>query len=70
VRCGGLIIIDNVLWYGKVADEAVVDKQTEALRQLAADLLVDTRIDLSIVPIGDGIAMCRKRSADGDPGVQ
>lgn len=61
VHPGGLILVDNVLWYGKVADESVVDKQTQALRQLNADLFQDDRIDLSIVPIGDGIAMCRKR---------
>ena len=61
VHPGGLVLIDNVLWYGKVADESVVDKQTQALRQLNADLFQDDRIDLSIVPIGDGIAMCRKQ---------
>lgn len=61
MRTGGLILIDNVLWYGKVADDSVVDKQTQALRLLNAFLYKDSRIDLSIVPIGDGIAMCRKQ---------
>lgn len=56
VRPGGLIMIDNVLWYGKVADAD--DKVTESLRQLNADLLEDPRIDFCIVPIGDGIGMC------------
>jgi predicted O-methyltransferase YrrM len=60
VRQGGLIVIDNVLWYEKVANESVVDKQTQALRELNDELFQDTRIDLVIVPIGDGIAMCRK----------
>lgn len=59
VRPGGLIMIDNVLWYGRVADADVQDNVTEALRQLNAELLEDARIDLSIVPVGDGISMCR-----------
>ena len=61
VRPGGLIAIDNVLWYGKVADPAVDDKATVALRELNAFLLTDKRVDFNIVPVGDGIAMCRVR---------
>jgi predicted O-methyltransferase YrrM len=57
----GLIAIDNVLWYGKVADESVQDKATVALRELNAHLLTDERIDFNIIPVGDGIAMCRVR---------
>lgn len=52
-------MIDNVLWYGRVADADVQDNVTEALRQLNAELLEDARIDLSIVPVGDGMSMCR-----------
>ena len=59
VRPGGLIMIDNVLWYGKVADERVGDKVTNSLRQLNTNLLKDPRIDFCIVPVGDGIGMCR-----------
>lgn len=62
VRPGGLIAIDNVLWYGKVADRSVDDKATLAIRELNDFLLTDDRIDFNIVPIGDGIAMCRRRS--------
>lgn len=61
VRKDGLIVIDNVLWYGKVADKAVQDKTTLFLRQLNSVLLQDERIDLSILPVGDGVALCRKR---------
>ena len=61
MRPGGLICIDNVLWYGKVADPAVDDKATVALRELNAFLLTDERIDFNIVPVGDGVAMCRVR---------
>jgi predicted O-methyltransferase YrrM len=67
VRPGGLIAIDNVLWYGKVADPAVDDKATAALRELNAFLLTDDRVDFNIVPVGDGIAMCRVREHQPQP---
>lgn len=59
VRPGGLILIDNVLWDGKVLDESVQDKQTQSIRALNAKLVKDPRIDLSMVPIGDGLSLCR-----------
>ena len=52
--------VDNVLWYGRVSDPAVSDAATAALRELNAFLLTDPRIALSIVPVGDGVALCRK----------
>jgi predicted O-methyltransferase YrrM len=61
VRAGGCIAVDNVLFYGKVADEAATDKATLALRKFNADLMADERVAFSIVPIGDGMALCRKR---------
>ncbi|KAI8464284.1 MAG: O-methyltransferase [Monoraphidium minutum] len=61
VRRGGLIAVDNVLWYGKVADEEVQDKATAALREFNTALVGDGRVTLSIVPVGDGMALCRKR---------
>ena len=61
VRQGGLVLLDNVLWYGKVADGAVDDKQTVALRALNDQLVQDARVDFSLLPIGDGLALCRKR---------
>mmetsp|Transcript_30415 Transcript_30415/g.54475 ORF Transcript_30415/g.54475 Transcript_30415/m.54475 type:complete len:283 (-) Transcript_30415:30-878(-) len=60
VRPGGLIIADNVLFYGKVADPEVNDKFTQALRDFNTHVLNDERISLSIVPVGDGIALCRR----------
>lgn len=63
VRCGGLIAIDNVLWSGLVADLAVADADTTALRSLNAQLHRDPRFDLSMVPIGDGLTLLRKRSS-------
>jgi predicted O-methyltransferase YrrM len=61
VRPGGLILVDNVLWYGQVADPGVTDKRTLALRDLNTFLLHDDRVDFTIVPIGDGVGMCRVR---------
>lgn len=61
VRAGGLVAIDNVLWSGRVADPQVVDADTAALRDLNARLHGDSRFDLSMVPIGDGLTLLRKR---------
>jgi predicted O-methyltransferase YrrM len=61
VRSGGLIAIDNVLWSGDVADPEVTDADTLALRKLNDDLHRDARFDLSMVPIGDGLTLLRKR---------
>jgi len=60
VRAGGLIAIDNVLWNGAVAQPAQTD-DTAALQALNDKLLRDARIDLSLVPIGDGLTLARKR---------
>ncbi len=61
VRPGGLIAFDNTLWDGKVADETAQDADTRALRALNKKLYADERIDLSLVPIADGLTLCRKR---------
>jgi len=61
VRRGGLIAIDNTLWYGRVADASNHDDDTEAIRAFNARLRNDERIDLSLVPIGDGMTLALKR---------
>jgi predicted O-methyltransferase YrrM len=61
LRPGGLVAIDNVLWSGKVADPAVRDPDVDAIRALNEALLTDERIDLSLLPIGDGLTLARKR---------
>jgi predicted O-methyltransferase YrrM len=61
VRPGGLITADNTLWSGKVADPSITDADTRALRAFNARLHADERIDLSLVPIGDGLTLARKR---------
>ena len=63
VRAGGLILLDNVLWGGAVADPADRDRQTQALRKLNAKLHRDERISLALLPIGDGMTVARKRPA-------
>lgn len=61
LRPGGLIGVDNTLWYGRVADPANDESNTEEIRQFNASLTDDERIDLSLVPIGDGLTLARKR---------
>ncbi|KAG6552914.1 hypothetical protein Mapa_005570 [Marchantia paleacea] len=61
VRPGGLVVVDNVLWHGTVADPLVVDKKTQSIRDFNDFLLRDNRIDYNLVSIGDGMSLCRKR---------
>lgn len=61
LRPGGLVMVDNTLWSGRVADPSVDDPDTEALRIFNGKLHGDERIDLALVPIGDGLTMARKR---------
>ena len=62
VRPGGLIVADNTLWSGRVADPENAEPDTVALRHFNEHLHRDERIDLSLVPIGDGLTLARKRS--------
>ncbi|MEO1095556.1 MAG: class I SAM-dependent methyltransferase [Cyanobacteria bacterium J06638_28] len=61
VRTGGVVAIDNVLWYGRVADPTVTNQRTERIRDFNQKLHKDERIDLSLVPIGDGLTLAVKR---------
>lgn len=61
LRPGGLVTIDNVLWGGAVADPENREADTVALRELNQDLLSDPRVDISMLPIGDGLTLARKR---------
>ena len=61
LRPGGLALFDNSLWGGRVADPGQKDSETEAIRALNRHLHQDQRIDLSLVPIGDGLSLARKR---------
>jgi caffeoyl-CoA O-methyltransferase len=62
LRPGGLIAIDNVLWSGRVADPKRKDADTEAIRTLNAKIRDDARVTMSLVPIGDGLMLARKRN--------
>ncbi|HME09744.1 MAG TPA: class I SAM-dependent methyltransferase [Bryobacteraceae bacterium] len=64
LRPRGLVLIDNVLWSGKVADRSIddiPDPDTAALRSFNAKLVTDGRIDLSMLTIGDGLTVACKR---------
>lgn len=61
LRPGGLVTVDNTLWGGDVADPANTAADTVAIRAFNARLQADERVDLSLVPIGDGLTLARKR---------
>ncbi len=61
VRRGGLILVDNVLWSGKVADASNSEDDTITIREFNQRLRNDERIFLSMIPIGDGLTLARKR---------
>jgi caffeoyl-CoA O-methyltransferase len=60
-RPNGLILIDNVLWNGAVIDSKIRDSDTQAIRGLNDFLATDNRIDIVMLPISDGLTICRKR---------
>ncbi|MBT5416078.1 MAG: SAM-dependent methyltransferase [Rhodospirillaceae bacterium] len=61
LRTGGLIAIDNVLWSGRVVDETDQEAGTVAIRAFNDHVAKDERVTLSLVPIGDGLTLARKR---------
>ena len=62
LRPRGLLVIDNVLWNGAVADPSKSNDSTDALRALNTKLHADERITLSLLPVGDGITLALKRA--------
>jgi predicted O-methyltransferase YrrM len=60
IKTGGLIIIDNVLWHGEVADENNNEKFTNIIRKFNTHVKNDNRVEQIILPIGDGLTVCRK----------
>lgn len=61
VRVGGIIVFDNVLWHGKVVDPLTKDPKTISIRNFNKQLMEDQRVNISMVPIGDGMTICQKR---------
>lgn len=63
VRAGGLIIIDNTLWGGRVADTKETDEITRSMRSLNEFILKDPRVESVMTPLGDGVTFARKLSS-------
>jgi caffeoyl-CoA O-methyltransferase len=63
LRPGGLIVVDNTLWSGRVADPESADADTVAPRHFNEILHRDERVELSLVPVGDGLTLARKHGA-------
>ncbi len=61
IRPGGLIAFDNMLWTGAVADPAITDPDTSALRALNAKIHDDPRVDMALATVGDGVMLARVR---------
>ncbi|WP_394617127.1 O-methyltransferase [Lentzea sp. JNUCC 0626] len=62
VRPGGLIVLDNTVFFGRVIDDGVHDEDTVAVRELNSFLLKDDRVELAMLPMADGITLARKVS--------
>ncbi|WP_282411526.1 class I SAM-dependent methyltransferase [Pseudomonas sp. PS02303] len=61
LRVGGLAVFDNTLWSGRVLEENPESADTRAIQALNRALKDDVRVDLSLLPLGDGLTLCRKR---------
>jgi predicted O-methyltransferase YrrM len=62
VRQGGLILVDNVLWYGRVVDPDMNDdNRTRSIKQINQQIYHDDRVQISLIPIGDGLTIARKK---------
>jgi caffeoyl-CoA O-methyltransferase len=61
LRAGGIVLIDNVLWGGAVADPRERDASTRAIRALNTKIRDDQRVDMTLLTVGDGLLMARKR---------
>ncbi len=60
INSNGLIVIDNVLWHGEVIDDKKIDNLTESIRKFNIYVNNDKRIENLIIPVGDGLSVCRK----------
>ena len=61
IPSNGIIIIDNMLWHGDVADETKQDSQTKTIRDLNLKIQNDTRVEFSLLPLSDGLSFIRKK---------
>lgn len=60
IRPGGVIAVDNVLWHGQVIDPSDQTVDTVAIRKLNAKIKNDSRVDIALLSIADGVTICRK----------
>ncbi len=60
LRHGGIVAIDNVLWYGRILDSSNKEEITQAIRELNSKLSMDERVFLSMLPLGDGMSLAMK----------
>jgi caffeoyl-CoA O-methyltransferase len=61
IRSNGVILADNTLWSGRVADQRSIDDEVQAIRQFNDHASADGRVDIVLLPIGDGLSLARKR---------
>ena len=61
ISSNGLIIIDNMLWGGDIAEKIIRDRNTESIRALNTKILKDSRVEFCLLPIADGLAFIRKK---------
>jgi len=61
IRSGGVIAIDNVLWGGSVIDSARTDDDTKAIREINDFIVSDKRVNISMIPVGDGVTLAVKK---------
>ena len=61
LRAGGLLLVDNVLWSGRVVDASAMDDDTAAIRALNAKIHADARVSISMLPVADGLTLALKR---------
>ena len=62
LRPNGIVIIDNMLWHGDVADDTKTDKETRTIRTLNQSIQSDERVDFSLLPLSDGLSFIRKKN--------
>jgi len=61
IRPNGVILVDNTLWSGQVADPRITDDRVQAIRQFNDHAAADDRVEVVLLPIGDGLSLARKR---------
>ena len=61
LKPGGVLLVDNVLWDGRVADLSINDADTDGIRRLNQLVHEDSRVDMSLIPLGDGLTLVRKK---------